>query len=251
MIVEGSVRAAMASDRGLVRQQNEDACLVDPLRRLFIVADGMGGQQAGAVAAQLVISALPDEIDRALSGTTDDFADLDTRYQQLIRRAVLAVSAQVSKLSAEKAPLSGMGATVVVAMLAGGSAHIVHLGDSRAYLFRARALTRLTADHNLAALLLQTGEISEDEAAAHPGRHRLTQHVGMAGEAVPDVQSVPLQHGDRLLLCTDGLTGMLHDTAIGRILEHDVDPHTLGQQLVDAANLAGGRDNVTVVLIDV
>lgn len=245
------VRVAIASDRGQVRSENEDACLVVAERGLFVLADGMSGRRSGAIAAQLIISALPELVERELSIAVEPGPDQDAYYSDSLCRAVIALNAQICKRATENPALHGMGATVVAAVLAGAEAHIVHLGDSRAYLLRQGELSRLTADHNLAELLLQLQEISVADAPKHPGRHRLTRYVGMDGEAAPDTVTVVLQPGDRLLLCSDGLTGMLGDPRLGEILEHERDPREACWELVGAANSAGGRDNVSVILIHI
>ena len=241
------VRAAMASDRGKVREQNEDACLVAPERGLFIVSDGMGGQQAGAVASRIVVNVLPALLERELGR-----GQLSPEHmRQSLARATAELSAQLRAEAAKRPGLFGMGATVVLALLTERQAHIMNLGDSRAYLLRRGRLRRLTQDHTVAAVLLRLDEITPEEAGEHPGTHRLTRYVGMEGEALPDIQTLRLEAGDRLLLCSDGLTGMVSDRRIAHLLRQQPTPEDACQALIAAANAAGGRDNISAIVIDV
>jgi protein phosphatase len=143
-----------------------------------------------------------------------------------------------------------MGATVVMVLILGRRAYVAHMGDSRAYLFRRGRLTPMTDDHSIVGILLRQGEISEAEAREHPARGRVSRYVGMEGEVYPDVRVEVLRKADRLLLCTDGLNGMISDAQIKRILTANRDPQQASQALVDAANRAGGEDNVTAVVVD-
>jgi protein phosphatase len=127
----------------------------------------------------------------------------------------------------------------------------MNLGDSRAYLLRRGRLRRLTQDHTVAAVLLRLDEITPEEAGEHPGTHRLTRYVGMEGEALPDIQTLRLEAGDRLLLCSDGLTGMVSDRRIAHLLRQQPTPEDACQALIAAANAAGGRDNISAIVIDV
>jgi len=140
-----------------------------------------------------------------------------------------------------------MGATLVMALLTENRAHIAYMGDSRGYLFRDDGLTRLTNDHLVVEILLRNGEITPDEAEKHPARGLVTRYVGMDNEVYPDVRTIALSQGDRLLLCSDGLSGMIPDNVIAHILTTCSDSENACQALVDAA---GGRDNITSVVVD-
>ncbi len=144
-----------------------------------------------------------------------------------------------------------MGATVVLAMIRDSEAIIVHMGDSRAYLLREGKLKLLTKDHSVIQLLLDAGEITPEEAAYHPDRNRITASVGMPGDASPDSKRVPLHVGDKLLLCTDGLANMIDEVQITPIMDRAQTPEVICKDLIDAANAAGGDDNITVVVIEV
>jgi protein phosphatase len=143
-----------------------------------------------------------------------------------------------------------MGATLALLVLRERTGFVAHMGDSRVYLFRNGRLQQLTTDHSLVSLLQSTGEITAEEARTHPARNRITRHVGMERALYPDVQSLELCDGDRLLLCTDGLNGMIDDDRIAEILNSGEDPEQACASLVDAANAAGGRDNVTALIVD-
>jgi len=232
--------------RGRVRKTNEDAWLADPALGLFIVADGMGGHAAGALAAQVVVNALPLLVRQAF-GTTETLGRADA--VERLAAALAMLSNRLRKESEGRPGLSGMGATVVVALVRGGRALIGHMGDSRAYLFRGGLLGQLTTDHSLVSLLLEHGQIDAEEAAVHPARGQLTRYVGMRGEALPEAQSVELRPGDRLVLCSDGLTNMVTDAEMRAILSEDLTPSRTCRRLAAAANDAGGMDNISVVVV--
>jgi protein phosphatase len=235
-----------ATDVGRVRDHNEDALFVNPKHGLFIVSDGMGGQQAGALASEIVVKVLPPMLEERLGKLRRWSADI---IRHVLSDAIMALSRELRARSADQAGLKGMGATVVLVLIRGRRAYIAHMGDSRAYLFRRGWLTPLTDDHSIVGILLRQGEISEAQARKHPARGRLSRYVGMEGEVYPDVRVEALRKADRLLLCTDGLTGMISDIQIKRILKANREPQKASQALVDAANRAGGKDNVTVVMV--
>jgi serine/threonine protein phosphatase PrpC len=238
------LRAAMRTDPGRIRSRNEDACLVDPEQGLFAVADGMGGHPAGDVAARVAIEHLPGLVRDALARTDP------TGVDAAVEEAVLGLNEVVIAEASTSPDLTGMGSTLVMALVSGYTAHVAHAGDSRAYLLRDGRLRRLTEDHSFAAALIDGGVLDPEEAARHPFAQSLTQAIGMPGTR-PDVQRVELATGDRLLLCSDGLTRMVPEDRIGRLLAAGQDPDRTSQALVDAANGAGGHDNVSVVLVDV
>ena len=230
--------AAGASDVGRRRAANEDAFAIVEPRRLFIVSDGMGSHNAGAVAARVVTGVLPLLVQ---SPTTAE--DLCT--------AIAELSERLRSESTGHPGLHGMGATVVVALCAERSALIGHLGDSRAYLFRNGQLARLTEDHSVVGILIRMGEIDSMNAADHPAHGQISRFVGMEPPALPEVRAIELAAGDRLLLCTDGLTGMLADVALAAMLAEARPPDACCAALIDAANAAGGEDNITAVVVDV
>jgi protein phosphatase len=242
-----AIRHAGLSDIGRVRADNQDRWTADPGLGLYVVADGMGGAAAGGLAAQAVVATLPALVAQRLAGL--DLSET-TAHDRLA--AVLAeLSAGLRRESRGKAGLDGMGAAVVLAVIREGQALIAHLGDCRAYLFRQGRLEALTRDHTLAQLLLDCGEITPEEVADHPARSQLTRYVGMSAEAVPEVRWLPLCPGDRLLLCSDGLTSMVEEETMRATLARAATLCLACRRLIDEANSAGGRDNVTAVVVEV
>ena len=242
-----SVAHAGLSHRGLVRQENEDNWSAHPELGLYIVSDGLGGELSGALASKIVVEALPE----MLGARADVLADLSGgRALRAVKEALTELSAQVFAQTHGEPGLEGMGATVVLALVRPQKALIAHMGDSRAYLFRQGRLKPLTKDHSVVQLLVEAGEISGEEAVRHPARGQVTRSVGMEGEPLPEAKVVAVRPGDRLLLCTDGLTGMLNDEEIQRVLGREAQPQAVCEALVQTALSNGGRDNVTVVVVD-
>jgi len=227
------VIAAAATDIGLVREGNEDSYLVD--EPLFAVADGMGGHRGGEVASQLALETV-EKLFRKGEG------DLAEQVQEANRA--------VFERSVEDRQVAGMGTTLTAALVEGDRIRLAHVGDSRAYLLRDGELRRLTEDHTLVHRMVTEGEISETEAEAHPQRSVLTRALGVDMFVDVDDDVVQVRSGDRLLLCTDGLTGMVSEDEIKEMLQHVADPAEAAERLVRSANEAGGVDNITVVILD-
>ncbi|HEX2515202.1 MAG TPA: protein phosphatase 2C domain-containing protein [Chloroflexota bacterium] len=238
----------MASERGRARAENQDAAFVARDGGLLIVSDGMGGHRGGSVAARLVGGLLPALLERVGAATPGYAVDAGVT-RGVIRRAVLAVNAEVRARGAHNPDLQGLGATIALVLLGAASAHVANLGDSRVYLLRGPGLRRLTVDHTLAAALspLAPGSSGGTPGGA-PSRHRLARCLGMEGDATPDVRTVELQAGDRLLLCTDGVTGALPDRLIAHLLRHQGSPDEACRVLTGAAGRAGGQDDATAVV---
>jgi len=231
-----SVLASSArTDTGRKRRRNEDALVCEP--PLFAVADGMGGAKAGEVASRLAAETLREQ----------EFGDLPAPEQtvELIREA----NRRVFAYSSENASARGMGTTMTVALVEENKVTIGHVGDSRAYLLRDEQLTQLTQDHSLVAELVRSGRLSAEEAESHPRRSVITRALGTDSEVEVDVFSLQGQDRDIYLLCSDGLTSMVSDDEIASLLSASRDDlDEAGKKLVDAANQAGGEDNISVVL---
>jgi serine/threonine protein phosphatase PrpC len=227
--------SAVATDVGRSREVNEDAYLSrDPL---FVVADGMGGHVAGDVASATAIQT----IEHGWDGSSDPAA-----LTGMIKNANLSVYEK-----AESDPeLRGMGTTCTAILLDAGMAHVAHVGDSRAYLFRDGQLTQVTEDHTVVGRMEREGKLTKEEAARHPHRNVITRALGIDSDVEVDAWEFELTEGDRLLICSDGLNGMLEDSNIRQILAEEQDPNTAVRRLVDEANAAGGEDNITVILLD-
>ncbi|HEY3240691.1 MAG TPA: Stp1/IreP family PP2C-type Ser/Thr phosphatase [Acidimicrobiia bacterium] len=223
------------TDVGRGRPANEDTYLVDDEDRLYAVADGMGGHRAGEVASATAID--------ALQAAFAEGASLD--------QAVGEANAAVFEKASANLDMRGMGTTLTAAALLDDHRVLLgHVGDSRAYLMRDGAVTQITEDHSLVEQLVREGRLSPEEAASHPQKAIITRALGIDPEVEVDTYPVDLRPGDRLLLCSDGLTNMLADTAIAGVLRRQSDPQEAADMLVDLANEAGGDDNITVVVID-
>src|SRR5215204_4959356 len=229
------------TDAGKVRQNNEDALLVGEGEDapLFVVADGIGGFEAGEVASSIAVEVLkelqPDEPFRAAIGEAN--------------RRILAAGRGDEKLS-------GMG-TTVVAIRFGGThrepvAEVAHVGDSRAYLMRGGTMKPITEDHSLVAELVRSGDLTRDQAAEHPQKNLITRALGADEEVDVDTTVLPIEAGDRVMLCSDGLSDMVSETRISEIQgEFPDDPEGAARHLLAAALDAGGNDNITIVVVDV
>jgi protein phosphatase len=241
------LQAACLTVRGLVREENQDACAADVKRGIFVIADGVGGEAGGAVAAQAVVSILPDSVlERvaSLPKTTEE------GIAEALKSAIADLGNKLREHTANEPQLRGMSSTVVLALVRGKSVYVAHAGDSRAYVLERGKLRQLTRDHSLVAVMLELGQITPEQARVHPHRSRITRCVGMEGSVVADVLRVPVKPGCRLLLCTDGLTGMISDDVIARILKQTKSCKAACRRLVDAANRAGGADNITALIVD-
>jgi protein phosphatase len=236
-----------ASDIGKVRSENQDAYVADSELGLFVVSDGIGGHQGGALASRIVTEVLPTLVRDKL--TVMDACDTSV-FKSILKKTILELSKHMRKEAAAQRGLSGMGATLVMASLHGSRCFIANVGDSRAYLFRKGGLSQLTEDHSIVGLLLRVGLITRAKAKYYPARGELTRSIGMRKDAHPYVSALDLEEGDRLLLCSDGLTGMIEDEEICAILQDHVEPEIAARALIDAANTAGGHDNITAVIID-
>jgi PPM family protein phosphatase len=229
-------RAGAASDVGRVRDHNEDGYLVDDGLGLVAVADGMGGHRAGEVASAAALDAL-----RIAFGAGAAIGD-----------AVSAANDIVFEQSVADRNLRGMGTTLTAGALGiDGTLLLGHVGDSRAYLLRDGSFDQVTTDHSLVAELIESGEITEEEAEQDPRRSMITRALGLEPGVDVDVETIDLQAGDRVMLCSDGLTTMVRDDDIAEILGNESDVTTAATRLVEAANEAGGVDNTTVVVIDI
>ncbi len=241
------LRYSGLSDVGRVRKRNEDSWVADPAGGLFIVADGMGGHLSGNVASRIVVEALPPLVFSSLDGVMDITSG---EAAEKVCGAISRLSERMRSESEGKPGFAGMGSTMVMALVRNGVAIVAHLGDSRAYIFRNGVLRMLTRDHSVVQFLYDAGEITWDEMEKHPAKNQITRYVGMGGSAEAEARSFPLAGGDRILLCTDGLTGMVEETKIARALLTEPDTDMACKKLVALANESGGKDNITVIILD-
>lgn len=239
-----------ASDTGQVREANEDCFaaldaseLPPGVDALLIVADGMGGHQAGDVASELVVRHLVDELSQAAPTRLKTSEAL----LEAIERAILEAHARV-RAAAATPRYRGMGTTVTVAALAAGRLHLGHVGDSRAYLIRGGRIQQLSADHSWVAEQVRAGLIDPADAEAHEDRNVLTRAVGVRARLTVDTSIYPVARDDVILLCSDGLHGVVPDEEIRAVVATYGQPSVAAHQLVGRANAAGGPDNVTAVV---
>lgn len=237
---------------GRQRQHNEDAFLVENEARLFLVADGMGGHAAGEIASRIAVDSISEFI---LHTKEDDgtwphaYDEHYTRTTNRLMAAVRLANQRVLEAMRKDARLRGMGTTVVACMADDETVSVAHVGDSRAYLIRAGQLSRITNDHSWVFEQVQAGMLTEAEAEKHPLRNVITRALGGALQVTPDASEISAQPGDVFLLCSDGLTGMVPENEILRLVTANDDLQKACQQLIDSANEHGGLDNVTAVLI--
>jgi len=226
-------RVGARTDVGRVREGNEDAYMTR--HPLFAVADGMGGHQGGEVASKLALETL----EKAADGRPD--------LAEVVRAANRAVFATAAK----DPGLAGMGTTLTAVLVEDDRLHLAHVGDSRMYLLRDGSLGRVTKDHTVVERLVDEGRLAPEDAERHPQRSILTRALGVEEDVQVDEADVEVRPGDRVLLCSDGLTGMVEEDDILRILSEHSDAQAASDALVSAANQAGGQDNITAVILDV
>jgi protein phosphatase len=265
------VRAFGLTDPGRVRPKNEDHFLVADLSRMLhvrqtslpqattqqgrsrghvlLVADGMGGHNAGEVASALSVETVEAFVVELLRRFSNLQADDENGVIHDLREAVRQADARIFEEAREHPEFRGMGTTLTVAFASGRRVFLFHAGDSRCYHLRGGSLQQVTEDHTLVAELVHSGAISPEQARHHPHRHIVTNVLGgdKAGVRV-DVQRGTLEPGDVLLICSDGLTDMLDDGRLASVLTSEADPESACRRLVAEANEAGGRDNITAIV---
>src|SRR5207244_1825984 len=237
---------------GRQRQHNEDSFLVEDKARLYLVADGMGGHAAGEIASRIAV----DSISEFILHSKEDDGTWPHAYDEHYRRstnklmaAVRMANTQVLEAMRKDARLRGMGTTVVACLADADTMSFAHVGDSRAYLIREGQLSRITNDHSWVFEQVQAGMLTEAGAEKHPLRNVITRALGGALSVTPDASEVESRPGDVYLLCSDGLTGMVPEDEILRVVSENEDLEKACQTLIDLANERGGLDNVTAILV--
>jgi PPM family protein phosphatase len=234
-------RLGAASDRGRIREGNEDSFVASG--SLAAVADGMGGAQAGEVASATAADELRGLQDGGPWRTDRSAGDA-------LKQAVLEANRRIREMAAGDKSLEGMGTTVTALLEDGDVVHLAHVGDSRAYLLRGGELSQLTEDHTLVQELVKQGKLRPEEAKRHPQGSIITRALGADADVQVDTATFKIVPGDRLLLCTDGLTAVVDPATIRNVLLRTRDPQQASERLVAMANEQGGPDNVTVVVLD-
>lgn len=241
------VQIGFKCNKGIVRENNEDACFVIPSHDVYIVADGVGGNKSGEVASRTAVSEIADFINRhdlSECGSPEDIFEL---FYEAIERANDSIF-QMGTVNEEN---RGMATTVVAAYIRDDAAYISNIGDSRAYLFRNGGLKQITNDHTYVNELIDKGVITEEEAEHHRQKNVITKALGTPQLAEPDFYKVSVMKGDVLMLCSDGLYGEVPGEALEAILGSGVSMNDACSQMVDEAIRYGGRDNITVVCIKI
>jgi len=228
------VEYAQLSDVGRQREGNEDSMLVEP--PLFVVADGMGGAQAGEVASNLAVE------------TLSEMAPSNGNVEEELVEAIAEANRRIHTQAHDDRELAGMGTTLTAAFVHEGKITFGHVGDSRAYRFRDGELAQLTDDHSLVAELERHGKLTAAEARVHPQRSMILRALGVSAEVEVDTYCFVGEPDDVFLLCSDGLSGLVHDAVIGEVLEGCESLEAAADKLIELANLSGGPDNITTVL---
>jgi protein phosphatase len=242
------------SDVGRKRKGNEDALFLNPDQKLYVVADGMGGHAAGEVASRVAVDAINEFV--TLTGGNEEITwpfglDDSISYEgNRLKTAIRHANRRVLEATRESAEYEGMATTVAAVLVDGDTANLAHVGDSRIYLWSGGSISQLTSDHSWVNEQIQSGVISPEQARNHPLRNVVTRALGGRSDLLVDIQSRRMDPGEVLLLCSDGLTTMLGDEEIARILdEAGGDVARAATALVQEANDRGGEDNITVELL--
>ena len=245
--LRGMVSLATGTHVGMRRSTNEDSfcALTGPaaptgVDALLAVADGVGGHQAGEVASEMAVQGLVAKL-------SDAPATRGKGLRTVLQKAIEGLNADIHSAAAARPETRGMGTTLTASVVSGGSLTIGHVGDSRAYLLRDGAIRQLTQDHSWVAAQVARGKLTASEVENHPHRNMLTRALGINSSVEVDGITVQLKIGDVLLLCTDGLHGLVADEEIAEILCR-LEPGSASRELIDLANSRGGHDNITVVL---
>jgi serine/threonine protein phosphatase PrpC len=235
------IECGVRSDPGKIRASNEDSFIANTKHTIFLVADGMGGHAAGEIASQIAASTVEEILSDSESGFT---------VEQLLQFAVQKANTSVYETQRVKPECKGMGSTLTVLLFRDTQYHIAQVGDSRAYLLRNQTLNQLTQDHSLVWPLYKSAIISKEEISRHPQKNLITRSIGTQPQVEADLQKGDALAGDVYLLCSDGLTDVLSDKEILRLLTgENRDPQELSDLLVNAANDGGGPDNITAVVV--
>ncbi|NBJ68452.1 MULTISPECIES: Stp1/IreP family PP2C-type Ser/Thr phosphatase [Clostridia] len=240
------MKAHFLTDRGQVRSHNEDSGGVFYNlggQVLAIIADGMGGHQAGDVASQMATRLLQEKWEQTEQVSSPDVAET------WVQAAVLEANTAIFQYAHEHEACYGMGTTIVIAIILDETLTIAHIGDSRAYMITDETMKQITEDHSFVNALIQSGQISKEEATYHPRKNVVLKALGTEETVSCDVRTLSLEQNDLLLLCTDGLTDKMSDEEIYTMVCSDSDLYQAGKKMVQLANERGGEDNISLVLI--
>ncbi len=245
-----SLDFALKTHPGLVRPLNEDALGADPSCGLFVLADGLGGYNAGEVASVMAISSVLER----LASSIDKFDVEEGAFtpDEAIYDTVTDINANIYNAALNSTAFEGMATTLVIGWFLGGRLWVAHTGDSRLYRYRDSMLEQLTRDHSFSQELLDAGMVTEEEARSLPAKNLVTRALGAGADIEPEIHNVDVLAGDIILLCSDGLTEMVGSYEIEGLLSiNEEDMHETARRLVDLANESGGRDNISVIVVRV
>ncbi len=235
------------SDRGKLRENNEDSCFAKEIKghTLLILADGMGGHQGGEIASKKAIEVVTSLLEESLSEKM-----IPGQIMLLLSEALECANREIIALTKENPSLFGMGTTCDICLISKSTAYIAHIGDSRVYKISKKngSISKLTKDHSLVEYMIETGTITREESQHHPQKNIILQALGTNAEINADVSHVKLSSDDVILMCSDGLTNMIEEKDIADIISSESTPQTSAVKLVQLANEAGGTDNITVVI---
>jgi PPM family protein phosphatase len=225
----------------MVRPSNEDSYIADSQSKTFLVADGMGGHAAGEIASQIAASTVNELLSKKSS---------ESNVEEVLHLAVQEANRRVYETQRLKSEYRGMGSTLTVLTIRDNHYFLAQVGDSRAYLFRKKTLNQLSRDHSLVWPLYEKGLLTKEDLSRHPRKNLITRSIGTHTKVEVDLQSSAILEGDVFLLCTDGLTDVLSDMDIQKILSaSDKNPQEISERFIQAANSGGGPDNITVVVV--
>ena len=255
MDLEQVLEIASCTDPGMVRSHNEDSIATDAAHGLAVLADGMGGYNAGEVASGMATSVILSEMRQVLAGTQPNQIDPRTNQTiaaRLLREQVLRANTSIYQAAQNQPQYAGMGTTLVASLFYDNRVLVAHLGDSRLYLMRDASLRQVTRDHSLLQEQIDSGLLTAEQAKNAQHKNLVTKALGIDPSVEPEIHEYPTQPGDIYLLCSDGLCDMVDDDEIGATLQSlGANLKLAAQQLVQMANDNGGRDNVSVILVRV
>ncbi len=233
------------SDKGKSRSNNEDACFVLPKENVYVIADGVGGNNAGEIASKTAVTQVAEYVKSNSIESVEDVLGL----KEYLKGCVESVNERILELGSRFPENSGMATTLIICYVGDHKAFFVNIGDSRAYIFRENELFQVTEDHTYVNTLVKLGAITQEEAKCHQGGHVITRAMGADKKIEADYYQTDIYDGDIIVLCTDGLYGEVSEEEMCEMIKKEKDMSILAKSLVAAANKAGGSDNITVVCL--
>jgi PPM family protein phosphatase len=235
------------SNKGIKRTNNEDACFIMPKEQVYMVADGVGGNNSGELASRTAVTSVADYI----KANPLDLVRQEDHLKEYFEKCIAKANEDILLLGEKHEKNKGMATTLIVCHIRGTKGYILNVGDSRAYVFRGEELFQITEDHSYVNSLVKLGVITQKEAQGHQKSHVITRALGAEETIAADFYQTNLRDGDILLLCTDGLYGEVGSDKISQIMYAETQMTSLAEKLISEANRAGGNDNITVICIKI